>query len=58
MKVVKASKINGRYHTDTQQVEFIAGLSLSELFDIIVDDSPMRSKITSEGGLEWKTGQE
>lgn len=58
MKFVNSSKINERHHTDTQEREFVAGLSLSELFDIITDEYPMRSKMKSEGGLEWKTEQE
>ncbi len=58
MKFENSSKINERYHTKTQQREFVAGLSLSGLFDIIADECPMRLKMTSEGGLELKTRQE
>ncbi len=58
MKVVNSSKINERYHTNTQQREFVAGLSSSDLFDMIANEGQTRSKITSEGELEWKTGQE
>ncbi len=58
IKFVNASKINGRYHTDTQGRESVAGLSLSELFDINANKYPKGPKTIFEDGLAWKTEQE